>query len=163
MLKLYPTKYKERLLDSINYSFANGYFFRDWKEVLTIFIGKSNQKKVRPSSMSSCVGKLAERLVSDRLMWLAEKGGWLDNNQNEFRKGRSCVDNLVRLTTDIEISRCTNRNTIAIFLDVSSAYDNVRTNILCDILENKGCPSRIINFVDKWMRNRYISFAIGDE
>lgn len=29
MLKLCPSKYKERLLESINFSFANGYFFRD--------------------------------------------------------------------------------------------------------------------------------------
>lgn len=87
MLKLCPEKYKECLLVSINYSFANGYLFRDWKEVLTIFIGKANQKKVRPILLS-CVGKIAERLVNDWLMWLAEKEGWLDKNQNGFRKGR---------------------------------------------------------------------------
>lgn len=113
--------------------------------------------------MMSCVGKIAERLVNDRLMWMAEKEGWLDDKQNGFRKGRSCVDNLVRLTTDIEISRRMNRSTIAVFLDVSSAYDNVRTNIICDILERKDCPSKIRNFVDGWMRNRLTHFAIGDD
>lgn len=89
--------------------------------------------------------------------------GRLDRNQNSFRKGRSCVDNLVRLSADIEISKRTNRNTIAVFLDVSLAYDNVWTNILCDILESRDCPSKIINFIDKWMRNRITTFAIGDE
>lgn len=101
--------------------------------------------------------------MDGRLEKWTEKEGWLDNNQNGFRKGRSCVDNLVRLTTDIEISRCTNRNMVAVFLDVSSAYDNVRTNILCDILENKDCPSRICKFIEGWMRNRCTYFAIGDE
>lgn len=33
MLKLCPEKYKKNLLDSINYSFANGHLFRDWKDL----------------------------------------------------------------------------------------------------------------------------------
>lgn len=41
MLKRCPEKYKLILLDCINYSFVNAYLFRDWKEVLTIFIGKA--------------------------------------------------------------------------------------------------------------------------
>lgn len=62
--------------------------------------------------MSSCVGKIMERLINDRLMWLAEKKGWLDPHQNGFRKGRSCVDSLVRFVTDVELSRQADRNTI---------------------------------------------------
>lgn len=113
--------------------------------------------------MSSCVGKIMERLINDRLMWLAEKKGWLDPHQNGFRKGRSCVDSLVRFVTDVELSRQADRNTIAIFLDVSSAYDNVRTNVLVDTLLKKGCPSRIVRYIDAWMRNRDTRFIVGDE
>lgn len=46
---------------------------------------------------------------------------------------------------------------------MSSAYDNVRTNIICDILENKGCPSKIRRFVDGWMRNRLTHFLVGED
>lgn len=77
--------------------------------------------------------------------------------------GRSCIDNLVRLSSDIDISRRMDRNTIAVFLDVRSAYDNVRVRILCDILESKDCPYRIVKFIDRWMRNRDTSFCIGDD
>lgn len=102
-------------------------------------------------------------MINDRLMWLAEKESWMDRNQNGFRKGKSCMDNLIRLTADIEIAMSTNRNTVAIFLDVNAAYDNVRTSVICDILKRKDCPTRIIRYVDRWMRNRVANFAIGDE
>lgn len=87
----------------------------------------------------------------------------MDRNQNGFRRGRSCTDNLVRFTTDIELSRKLNRNTLAAFLDVNSAYDNVRANVLCDILREKKCPSKIVRYIDSWMRNRITKFVLGDD
>lgn len=77
--------------------------------------------------------------------------------------GRSCIDNLVRLSSNIDISRRMDRNTIAVFLNVRSAYDNIRVRILCNILKSKDCPYRIVKFIDRWMRNRDTSFCIGDD
>lgn len=46
--------------------------------------------------MSSCVGKVSERTINERL-WRAKKygtlDGKLDGTQNEFGITRSCVDN----------------------------------------------------------------------
>lgn len=109
--------------------------------------------------MFSCIGKILERMINKRLIWIAEKKLQLDKNQNEFKRGRSCIDNLVRLITDIELSRETNQYTVvAVFLDIKLAYDNVRTDILCDILKEKGCPEKIIKYINVWMRNRIIKF-----
>lgn len=113
--------------------------------------------------MSSYVGKVLERLVNDRLVWMAEKEKWIGKNQNGFRKGRSCTDTLVRLIADLEISRDLNINTVVVFLDVNTGYDNVRTNVICDILNDKQCPEKIVRYIDVWMKNRNTSFSIGDE
>lgn len=113
--------------------------------------------------MSSCVGKVVERMINDRFVWLAEKENWMNKNQNGFRKGKSCTDSLVRFAVDIEIAMSTNRNTVAVFLDVNAAYDNVRTSVICDILKKKDCPIRIIKFIGRWVRNRVTNFAIGNE
>lgn len=56
---------------------------------------------------------------------MAEKEKWIGKNQNGFRKGRSCIDTLVRLIADLEISRDLNINTVVVFLDVNTGYDNV--------------------------------------
>lgn len=46
--------------------------------------------------MSSCVSKIMERMINERLMWWSEKQRILDNWQNGFRRGKSCLDNLTR-------------------------------------------------------------------
>lgn len=60
-----------------------------------IFIDKGNKEKVRPITMSSCVAKVFERMINERLNWWAERSGILEEWQNGFRRGRSCLDNLV--------------------------------------------------------------------
>lgn len=69
-------------------------------------------------------------------MWITEKENWFDNLQ------------LVKLITDIEINKNTNKNTVAVVLDIKSAYDNVQTNTLCDILIEKRCLEKIIKYIN---------------
>lgn len=109
---------------------------------------------MRLITMSSYVEKILERMINERMAWLAEKENWFDNDQNGFRKGKSCIDNLVDMISEIKINRDMNLNTVAAFLDVKSVYDNVRTDLMTDILVEKKCPSKITNYIDTWMRNR---------
>lgn len=83
-------------------------------------------------------------------------------NQNGFRR-KSCVDNLVKLTADIEIMMKENSNTIAAFLDVSSAYDNVRKDILIPKLLKERCPKNLVRYINQWMKNRKTKFVISQE
>lgn len=128
-----------------------------------LFIEKKGRKAIRPISMSSCISKILERMINERLIWLAEREGWFDENQNGFRRGRSCVDNLVRLVSDIEISKESDQNLIAVILDVKSAYNNVRIDLLCDRLVSKEYPVRIFRYIEQWMRDRITKFSIGDD
>lgn len=70
--------------------------------------------------------------------------------------------NLIRLTSDIEVSRESNQSLIVAFLDVKSAYNNVRMDLLYDILYKQDCPEKIVSYIDKWMRDRVTKFSIGD-
>lgn len=103
---------------------------------------------MRPISLSSSVGKILERMINERIIWKAEREGWFDVNQNGFRRGRSCGDNLSKLVSEIELCRETNLNLTAVFLDIKSAYDNIKCDILCDILLTKRCPIRIVRYID---------------
>lgn len=152
---------KEIFLSLINEAFERGYIFGDWKINQTIFIDKGNKKKVRPITMS-CMGKIMERMVNERLMWIVETNRWLDKTQNGFRRGRSCTDNITRLTADIEISLQEGKKVAAAFLDVKSAYDNVR-KILVKQLIDRQCPTNIIRFIQEWMRDRNTRFVLGNK
>lgn len=87
---------------------------KEWKEVQTIFIDKGNKEKVRPITLSSCVRKVLEKMVNERLIWWAEKQNILDKNQNGFRRGKSTIDNLAKIVADIEISFRTGEHTLHI-------------------------------------------------
>lgn len=71
--------------------------------------------------------------------------------------------NLIRLTSDIEVSRESNQSLIVAFLDVKSAYNNVRMDLLYDILYKQDCPEKIVSYIVKWMRDRVTKFSIGDD
>lgn len=73
MIKRLTDRFKRELLERLNFAFLNNRMFEDWKEIQTIFIPKKDRGKVRPISMSSCVGKVLERMINDRINWLAEK------------------------------------------------------------------------------------------
>lgn len=70
--------------------------------------------------------------------------------------------NLIRLISDIEVSRESNQSLIVAFLDVKSAYNNVRMDLLYDKLDKQDCPEKI-SYIDKWMRDRVTKFSIGDD
>lgn len=55
-----------------------------------------------------------------------------------------------------------NKNTFAAFLDVESAYDNVRSGILIKKLMDMRCPTKIVRMVKAWTSTRRIRFVIDE-
>lgn len=108
------------------------------------------------------MGKLLERIVTERLNWWAENRGKLNNKHNGFRRGKSCMENLVELVTDVQIGRYKNTNTMAAFLDVLSAYDNVLYNPLISKLIQEECPT-LIKYIESWMSRRRVKFIVDKE
>ncbi|XP_071650607.1 uncharacterized protein [Temnothorax longispinosus] len=101
MLKDLTEEMEEVLLEICNEVWTTDWFPEDWRKYQTIFIDKAGKEKVRPIALSSCVGKVMKRMVNERMVWWAERNNKLARDQNGFRRGRSCEENLVRLTTDI--------------------------------------------------------------
>lgn len=100
ILKLLPDMMQEILLDVYNRIWYGDKIPEEWREYQVIFIDKTGKEKVRPIALSSCVAKLMERLVNERLVWWAEKEQKLTEDQNGFRRGRSCAENLTKITTE---------------------------------------------------------------
>lgn len=135
---------------------------KEWKEYMVCFIDKKRRQRVRPIALS-CLGKLLERIINTRLGWWAEKKGTLDKNQNGFRKGRGCLDNLLELTIDVRRGFYGKKKTIAVFLDITSAYDNVKRRILITKLKEEGCSEEIVRYINELMKERDVRFLIGEE
>lgn len=104
-----------------------------------------------------------ERLVNERLVWWAEHEGELAGDQNVFRRGRSCTENLTKITTNIKTGLLQGQYTLATFLDVTSAYDNVNYSILMDKLQSLKCPVVIRNFIGNWLYFRDTEFIVNSQ
>lgn len=161
MIKELPEEMKDILLDIYNKIWIEGRIPEMWRMYQVIFIDKIGKEKVRPIALSSCVGKLMERLVNERLIWWAEKEEKIARSQNGFRRGRSCVENLTKITTYIRVSNYKDNYTLATFLDVTSAYDNIIYSILIKKLIDMRCPKNIIRFVSNWLYCRTTEFVIN--
>ncbi|XP_070511881.1 uncharacterized protein [Cardiocondyla obscurior] len=130
---------------------------------MVLFIDKVDKENVRPISLSSCFGKIYKRMINERLNWWAENLELYDKNQNGFRRGRSCLENLVKLSNSIRASRMKNQDTLACFLDVSSAYDNVQYGILINKLKELKCPNKVANAISTWMYYREVAFVVEED
>ncbi|XP_071580666.1 uncharacterized protein [Temnothorax nylanderi] len=161
MLRLLPDSARICLLELFNTVWSTGVLPEDWHAYQVVFIDKVGREKVRPISLSSCVGKLMERLINERLIWWAEKEEKFSKSQSGFRRGRSCADNLARITSDIRSSISEDKYTLAAFLDVASAYDCVDYYIMLDKLKTLKCPVGIIRFISKWLYRRKVRFIVN--
>ena len=128
-LKALPSKAKEKLLDLVNLSIVEG-LPDAWKSASITMIPKKENKSsspadYRPISLTSCVGKLAERIIKNRLYSFLESKNLIAKEQSGFRRKRGTADNLISITQKIQ--ECLNRKKKAcgIFFDISKAFDKV--------------------------------------
>lgn len=98
---------------------------------ITMIFKKSlshDPSKYRPISVSSCFGKLLERIVKDRLYLFLEKKGLICKQHSGFRQNRRTSDNLVFLTQKVSESLVRKKKTCSVFFDISQAFDKVWHN-----------------------------------
>lgn len=74
------------MLSILNGMYRRNIFPSQWKQVMVHFVPKPKSDKLRPISLSSCICKVFERMVSNRLTWWLEHFGKLPSNQYGFRR-----------------------------------------------------------------------------
>ncbi|XP_076397892.1 uncharacterized protein LOC143266150 [Megachile rotundata] len=126
ILKWCTGGWKEAILRIYNEVWKRGVIPKSWKKAIVKFIPKPQKRALRPISLMNCLGKIMEKMVNERIRIWAEEEERMDSNQNGFRKGRSTMDNISILVNGIRESRGKGRKVVAAFVDVKSAYDNVR-------------------------------------
>jgi len=149
MLQMVRGKMRDDLLMLYNEVWTTDWFPEDWRRYQVMFIDKIGKEKVKPISLSLCVGKVYKRMINERLIWWAENGDKINKEQNGFRRGKSCMENLAKIYTDIKCETLEEKYVLVAYLDISSAYDNVRYSNMIDILKRAKCPGRIIKFFNK--------------
>ena len=152
---------KRILLDFINRTWTESSLPSAWRTAIINPVLKKGKtpgdpQNYRPISLTSCIGKLAERMVNYRLYWWLEKNGVLDHAQAGFRKGCRTEDQLFRLTQTVIDGFQAKKDTTAIFIDLQQAYDKIWRQGLLIKMDKLGICGKMLNWVRAFLTNRTI-------
>lgn len=157
---------REFFLNLLNRFYLSGELPESWKSQIIIPVLKPHKNprescSYRPIALSSTIGKVLEHLVKNRLEWFIENRRILAESQYGFRKGRSTMDSLNIITSDIRLALSKNEHLIGCFLDISSAYDSVLLPVLKAKMLQLSVPERIVDFIYKLFMGRTIKIRSG--
>ena len=141
-----------------NRSIEEGIVPEDWKRANVCPIYKKGNRNLaenyRPVSLTSQVCKVFETLMRDIIVKHLEEHQLLRDTQHGFRKGRSCLTNL--LTFLDKVSGCVDEGESmdVIFLDFAKAFDKVPHQRLSSKLLSHGIGGKIRQWIDQWLNGR---------
>lgn len=166
MLRNLPDSAIEILLQLINLSWKEGKTPADWKHSLINPIPKPQKNPTtpeayRPIALTSCICKIAERMIKRRMQWLLESNSVLSPYQSGFRKQRGTMDNVIRLENAAQLAIQNGRYTIAVLLDLEKAYDLMWTKGLFHKLLKIGINGNSLRWFKSFLTGR--SFQVKVE
>ncbi len=115
----------------------------------------SNPTNYRPIALSSCLGKILEKILAKRLQSYCIENKIFDNLQCAFQINRGCDDVLTTFITDIQLSLDQVSETDVIFTDFSKAYDCVWHDGLQYKLMKSGIHGKMLHILSSYIENRY--------
>ncbi|GBO10302.1 putative RNA-directed DNA polymerase from transposon BS [Araneus ventricosus] len=168
MIKHLTTESQNALLHFYNRIWQEQYFPTLWQQAIIIPLLKpgkdpKNPSNYRPIALTCCLCKLLERMINRRLVHYLEANKYLHPFQSGFRKGRSTIDNLLALETDIRLSFLQRKHLVAIFFDIEKAYDRTwRYGILKDLYD-LGLRGNLPIFIKNFLQVRKFRVKVESE
>jgi hypothetical protein len=108
--------------------------------------------------LTSCIGKVVERVIVKRLVDFLESNNVLIKQQSGFRRGRSTHDNLLFMTQKITECLARGKNCLGIFFDIAKAFDKVwHKGLICKMIDAK-LPRYIVYWTQAFLMGR--SFVV---
>lgn len=98
--------------------------------------------------------KILEKIVKNRLLTFLEKYKLLSKQQYGFRPGLGTENALYSATQFINNALDNSKKVIAIFLDLSKAFDIVNHKTLINILPNFGITVTSLSWFTSYLENR---------
>ena len=160
---------KAELLEIFNESMQYANVPQIWRMAFILPLLKLNKPasqlaSYRPISLTSCVVKLLERMLANRIAFVAETRGMLSKLQAGFRKGRSCEDQIIKMVQGIcdGYQQKKMRRSVLVLLDYSRAYDTVWREKLLLNLADKGIPMTYVRWLASFLEERQAKVKFGD-
>jgi exonuclease III len=147
------------LLSLLNKCYTSNLIPGKWLQAIIYPIPKSstNDKRIplnyRGISLLSTISKIYTGLINKRLQDYLESENKLVDEQNGFRKGRSCQDHIFTLSSIIRNRKTCNLSTYAAFIDFRKAFDYVNRNLLLYRLLESNVDGHMYNAIKMLYQN----------
>ena len=115
----------------------------------------------RPISLTHPLSKIFEKLMCRRLREFLDRHNILSPNQFGFRGGLSTVDAVLQLVDECVTAFDQKRYLVAVFLDLSKAFDTVNHDILLSKLEAMGLRGLALAWFRSFLTDRRVVVDVG--
>jgi hypothetical protein len=122
-----------------------------------------NNNTSNNTSLTSCMAKLAERLILLKIkQFLDDKQGIIIRQQSGFRQKRQTKDNIFHLTQKASESLNRGKYMCSIFFDIAAAFDKVWHDGLIYKLIKITFPEYIICWIIEFLANRSFGVRVNN-
>lgn len=135
------------------FCFNNGEVPSEWRQNIIVPIPKNEGKdpriplNYRGISLISVCSKVFADVLNCRLVKWLELNNILVDEQNGFRKERSCLDHIYTLYSVVNNRKLMHQSTFVCFIDIKKAFDNVNRHLLWFKLMQLGINGKFLNAV----------------
>jgi hypothetical protein len=155
----------EPLTEFFNYSLRNGIFPTKWKSANVVPIFKKGDNTLptnyRPVSLLNCLSKVFEKVVANRLITYILDNKLVSPNQSGFMPKDSTTNQLVKIVDYVLQGFDHGNDSIAVFLDISKAFDRVWHKGLIIKLYNNGIRGSLLNWFQSYVTGRSQNVVIN--
>jgi hypothetical protein len=149
-----------------NKSWKDGSTPLSWNKAIIIPLLKPNKDKNDPASyrlisLTSTFTKLMQKMIKPRLCNYLEYNNLISPAQSGCRSHHSCDDNLARLEADASRAINSNKFLLAVFLDLSNAFDKSWIGAAIGSLGKIGIRGRMLKWIKEFLATRSIKVKLN--
>ena len=138
-----------------------------WKSAIITMIAKPDKDPVdpssyRPISLLSCLQKILEKIITSRLYDYLELNNFLSPSQSGFRPNLCTTDQLVRLHHDALEAVHSKKHLLALFFDVTKAFDRVwHAGLIYKLTHLFKLPLQLLRWIASYLSERSFRVRVG--
>ncbi len=162
---LHPST-KTYLLQLYNIIYRTNCFHNVWSQAIVLMFEKSNKDpsivtNLRPRSLTSCLSKLLEKMITSRQSWVLESSESFSASPSGFLKFRSTADSLILFHERIREAFESGGFFTAVLVDIQKSYDSTWKFGILRKLYQMGLQGHLPLFVQNFLSDRTFRVKIG--